>query len=107
MFGPNEGAGNGVDAILKGYGLERVHMPKDGNCLFSSISFFIVNIQSAGHLEHDAKLREHLEILGILNISRNKDLSEIKKLVVKEFLGSNMNEYSFFLISAEKCPMKR
>ena len=106
MFGPNEGAGNRVDAILKGYGLERVHMPKDGNCLFSSISFFIVNIQSAGHPERDAKLREHLETLGILNISKNNDLSEIshqlRKLVVKEFLGSNMLEYSSFLISAEK-----
>jgi hypothetical protein len=42
MFGPNEGAGNRLDTILKRYGLDCVHMPKDGNCLFSSISFFIV-----------------------------------------------------------------
>ena len=64
-FGSNDGAGNRVDAILKGYGLECVHMPKDGNCLFSSISFFIVHIQSADCSELHAKLREHLEMLGI------------------------------------------
>ncbi len=102
-FGSNDGAGNRVDAILKGYGLERVHMPKDGNCLFSSISFFIVHIQSANRSELDAKLREHLEMLGI---SPNQELSEIsdnvRKLVVNEFLGPNMMEYSSFLISDEQ-----
>ncbi len=102
-FGSNDGAGNRVDAILKGYGLERVHMPKDGNCLFLSISFFIVHIQSADRSELDAKLREHLEMLGI---SPNQELSEIsdnlRKLVVNEFLGPNMMEYSSFLISGEQ-----
>ena len=103
MFESKDDAGNRVDAILKGYGLERVFMSKDGNCLFSSISFFIVQIQSAEQTEPSNKLREHLETLGI---SPNQQLSEIsnilRKLVVREFLGSNMSEYSSFLISADQ-----
>ena len=103
MFQSQDSAGNRVDAILKGYGLERVHMPKDGNCLFSSVSFFIVQLLSAEQTEPYAKLREHLETLGI---SSNQHLFEIshilRKLVVSEFLGSNMLEYSSFLISAEQ-----
>ena len=99
-FGSNDDAGNRVDAILKGYGLEHVHMPKDGNYLFSSISFFIVHIQSADRSELDAKLRKHLQMLGI---SPNQELSKIsdnlRKLVVNEFLGPNMMEYSSFFIS--------
>ena len=105
MFESKEYAGNRVDAILKEYGLERVFMSKDGNCLFSSISFFIVQIQSAEQTEPYTRLREHLETLGI---SPNQQLSEIshilRKLVVREFLGSNMSEYSSFLISAEQMP---
>ena len=105
MFQSQDSAGNRVDAILKGYGLERVHMPKDGNCLFSSVSFFIVIVQllSAEQTGPYAKLREHLETF---NMSSNQHLFEIshilRKLVVREFLGSNMLEYSSFLISAEQ-----
>ena len=61
MFQSQDSAGNRVDAILKGYGLECVHMLKDGNCLFSSVSFFIVQLLSAEQTEPYAKLREHLE----------------------------------------------
>ena len=39
MFKPSETASNRVDAILKGYCLEPVQMPKDGNCLFSLVHF--------------------------------------------------------------------
>ena len=103
MFQSQDSAGNRVDAILKGYGLERVHMPKDGNCLFSSVSFFIVQLLLAEQTEPYAKLREHLETLGI---SSNQHLLEIfhilRKLVLREFLGSNMLEYSSILMSAEQ-----
>ena len=47
MFKPTESASNIVDAILKGYGLEHAHMPKNGNCLFSTVSFFILHVLSA------------------------------------------------------------
>ena len=90
MFQSQDSAGNRVDAILKGYGLERVYMPKDGDCLFSSVSFFIVQLLSAEQTEPYAKLREHLETLGI---SSNEHLFEIshilRKLLVREFLGLN------------------
>ena len=32
-----------VDGLLSGYGLQRVFMAKDGNCLFSSIAFALQN----------------------------------------------------------------
>ena len=90
-----------VESILQGYGLERVQMRKDGNCLFSSISFFIMNALSKGS-NCDAKLREHLKSLGL---SSNQDLQTtstcLRKLVVTEFLGANMVEYSSFLLSTE------
>ena len=47
MFKPTETASNIVDATLKGYGLEHAHMPKNGNCLFSTVSFFILHVLSA------------------------------------------------------------
>jgi hypothetical protein len=103
IFKSSDRAGDRVDAILKGYGLERVHMPKDGNCLFSSISFFIIQLQSAEQAELHAKLREHLDTLGISSSQQLSEISHVlRKLVVKEFLGSNMLEYSSFLMSAEQ-----
>lgn len=104
-FTSNEAASNRVDSILKGYGLERLQTPKDGNCLFSSISFFIkqmlaINIDRNENC--DVVSREHFQSMGL---STDQDLQEIaahlRKLVVNEFLGCNMQEYSSFLISAE------
>ena len=103
MFQSQDSAGNRVDAILKGYGLEHVHMPKDGNCLFSSVSFFIVQLLSAEQTEPYAKLREHLETLGISSNQHLFKISHIlRKLVVSEFLSSNTLEYPSFLISTEQ-----
>ena len=103
MFKPCETASNRVDAILKGYGLERVQMPKDGNCLFSSVSFFIFHVLSAEIPVRDTILKEHLQTLGIYPDQELAEIShQLRKHVVNEFLGPNMTEYSSFLISSEQ-----
>ena len=33
-----ERSGRRVDAVLNGFGLKRVSMPKDGDCLFSAVA---------------------------------------------------------------------
>ena len=47
MFKLSEATSNRVYTILKGYGFEHVYMPKNGNCLFSLVSFFILHVLSA------------------------------------------------------------
>ena len=79
MFKPNENSCSRVDAILKGYGLERVHMPKDGNCLFSSISFFILHFLSAELQVPDTKLREHLQTLNFSKPRIDRNFSPAEK----------------------------
>lgn len=100
QFKPQEEAGAKVDAILKAHGLQRLPVAKDGNCLFASVSFFL--LQGMTNVDCGLELREHLNRIGIFG---NKTLPEmivlLRKLVVDEFLHLHLHEYSSFLLSAE------
>ena len=54
-----------LDALLSGYGLQRVIMPKDGNCLFSSIAFSLQNMLNLQRNVIDSSLVVHLESIGM------------------------------------------
>ena len=43
-FTPRENTTFKVDAVLKVHGFEHVPVAKDGNCLFASVSFFLLQI---------------------------------------------------------------
>ena len=92
---------NKVDELLKAHGLQRLPVEKDGNCLFSSVFFYISQILATSDCGLN-NLRGHLNSIGI---SRDNDAQEViatlRKLVVEEFLGNNLHEYSSFLSSKE------
>ena len=101
QFKPKEEAGAKVDALLKAHGFKRLPIAKDGNCLFASISIFLMQVLTS--VDCSPELREHLNSLGV---SSNNTLAEIitflRKLVVNEFLNGNHQEYSSFLLSTER-----
>ena len=89
-----------VDAVLKTHGLERVPVAKDGNCLFASVSFSLLQLLTTDGCS--LELQQHLNCIGITG---NRTLPELikllRKLAVDEFLSCNSLEYSSFLLSAE------
>ena len=86
------------DGLLSGYGLQRVFMPKDGNCLFSSIAFALQNQLNVPENNLNSSFLEHLESVGV-----TKDLNmlcmirTLRKLTVDEFLGEHRSEYASYL----------
>ena len=79
-----------LDALLSGYGLQRVFMPKDGNCLFSSIAFSLQNMFNLQSNVIDSSLVAHLESIGITSdVSMERMIPILRKLTVDEFLGEH------------------
>ena len=95
-----------VDAVLKTHGLERVPVAKDGNCLFASVSFSLLQLLTTDGCS--LELQQHLNCIGITG---NRTLPELikllRKLAVDEFLSCNSLEYSSFLLSANIYLTKR
>lgn len=102
----NEASSSRIDALLSGYGLQRVAMLKDGDCLFSAVAF---QLQSRYPSEgKESLLNQHLHTLGIepdqsilQNISQR-----LRELTVKEFLGVCRNEYASYLDSSHRDQFK-
>ena len=88
-----------LNEIVSNYGFEKISVPGDGDCCFSSISFALDKMLEC----HDDAVQQHLQSL---NIHRNQDLSNrnivLRELVVAEWLGMNSEEYACFLSSSEK-----
>ena len=49
QFKPKEEAVAKVDALLKAHGFKRLPITKDGNCLFASISVFLMQALTSVH----------------------------------------------------------
>ena len=87
-----------LDEIVSNYGFERVSVPGDGDCCFTSVS---LGLDLLLHSNDDA-LIQHLESL---QVHRNQDISArniLRGLVVAEWLGDNSEEYTAFLTGSEK-----
>lgn len=88
-----------LNEIVSNYGFEKMSVPGDSDCCFSSISFALDKMLES----HDDAIQQHLQSL---NIHRNQDLSNrnivLIELVVEEWLGMNIEEYACFLTSSEK-----
>lgn len=86
-----------LDALLHGYGLQMVFMPKDGNCLFSAIAFALQNLLNLQN-EAASTLSEHLKSIGITSdVNMEGMITTLRKLTVDEFLGEHRNEYASYL----------
>ena len=100
QFKLHQHAGVKVDVVLRAHGLEHVPVAKDGNCLFASVSFSLLQLLTTDGCS--LKLQQHLNSICITG---NRTLSELikllRKLVVDEFLSCNSVEYSSFLLSPE------
>ena len=89
-----------MDAVLKAHGLERVPVAKDGNCLFASVSFSLLQLLTTDGCS--LELQQHLNPIGITGDRTLPELIKLlRKLVVDEFLSCNSVEYSSFLLSVE------
>jgi len=91
MESDNEAIWRRVDALLSGYGFQRVAMLKDGDCLFSAVAF---QLQSRYPSEgKESLLNQHLHTLGIEPDQSNlQNISQrLRELTVKEFLGVRRN----------------
>ena len=87
-----------VDGLLSSYGLKRVFMPKDGNCLFSSIVFALQNQLNFPENEVNSSFLEHLESVGVTNdLSMLCMIMTLRKLTVDEFLGEHRSDYASYL----------
>ena len=87
-----------LDEIVSNYGFERVSVPGDGDCCFTSVSLGLDQL-----LQGNDALIQHLESL---QVHRNQDLSArniiLRGLVVAEWLGDNSQEYTAILAGSEK-----
>ena len=92
-----------LDEIVSNHGFEKMSVPGDGDCCFTSISFALDKMLEC---DNDA-VKQHLQSL---NIYRNQDLSNrnivLRELVVVEWLGINSEEYACFLTSSEKSSLE-
>lgn len=90
-----------LNAVLKAHGFERVPIAKDGNCLFASASLALTQLLNSDGCS--VELRKHLCSIGICNDKSLPELIEtLRKLVVEEFICSNVEEYSSFLLTSER-----
>ena len=86
-----------VDALLSGYGFQRVAMLKDGDCLFSAVAFQLQSRYASE--EKDSPLCQHLRILGIEADQSDLQIitQKLRELTVKEFFGVRRSEYVSYL----------
>ena len=93
----DETSSSRVDALLSGYGFQRVEMPRDGDCLFSAVAF---QLQSRYPREgKESPLNLHLHTLEIE--ADQSDLQttarRLRELTVQEFLSARRDEYASYL----------
>ena len=91
-----------IDALLSGYGFQRIAMPKDGDCLFSAVSFQLHDrFHSAS--DDDPPMLQHLASIGILpDLDLPEILKVLRELTVQEFLGVNKSEYTSYLVASDR-----
>ena len=91
-----------VDAMLSGYGFQRVAMPKDGDCLFSAVAFQLQSRYASE--EKDSPLYQHLHTLGIKADQPDLQIivQKLRALTVKEFFGGRRSEYVSYLDSSHR-----
>ena len=88
-----------LDEIVSNYGFERMSVPGNGDCCFTSVSLGLDKLLEG----NDDALIQHWESL---QVHRNQDPSArnilLRELVVAEWLGDNSEEYAAFLTTSEK-----
>ena len=88
-----------LDEIVSNFGLERMSVPGDGDCCFTSVSSGLDKMLEGS----DDALIQHLQSL---KVCRNQDLSTrnslLRELAVAEWLGDNSEEYTAFLTGSHK-----
>ena len=86
-----------VDALLSGYGFQRVAMVREGDCLFSAVTFQLQSRYTSEEI--DSPLCQHLCSLGIEADSSDLQIitQKLRELTVKEFFGVRRSEYVSYL----------
>ena len=70
-----------LDDNLQAFGLSRVEMPKDGNCLFRSIFFGISQMLNSA----DDKVIQHLQAFDLRGKTDDEAVVSLRNLMVKEW----------------------
>ena len=82
-----------LDALLHGYGFQRIAMAKDGDCLFSAVSFQLKNRLNSG-TDNDIPMKQHLKEMGIAaEQDLQKTVTILRQRIVQEFLDASNSEY--------------
>ena len=81
--------------LLEAYGMNKVSIPADGDCFFSSVSFHLSQILKS---EKNTDFAKRLETLGLSVSSSQKEIVQtLRRLVVDEWLGQRRNVYEPFV----------
>lgn len=80
--------------VLESYQLDTIDVPKDGDCLFTSIAMYIEQL----HTDQESSLIHHLQDTGIYpSTSRSGLILYLRELLVHEWLH-NAGEYEPFFV---------
>ena len=81
-----------LDSVLRSWNFERITVPGDGDCLLTSVAMNIKHLSQLG-------TESLCSILKELSINNSRNCVQLRKAVVKEWLGENPGDYQSFLTS--------
>ena len=91
-----------LDALLHGYGFQRIAMATDGDCLFSAVSFQLKNRLNSG-TDNDIPMKQHLKEMGIApEQDLQKTVTILRQRIVQEFLDVSNSEYRSYLVASDR-----
>ena len=79
-------------------GFDILNIPGDGNCFFMSVTFQLHQLMTDSCQDLSPIVRRHFEAIGLFGAQLVPELANIlRRLVVDEWTGDNMNDYQEFL----------
>ena len=82
-----------LDNVLLSFGFKKWEVPSDGDCLFTSVVFFLEKVFK---LNNENELISHLQSISIT--SDNYDVLLLRALMVDEWLLNHQDYQSFLLM---------
>ena len=92
---PHDSCKSQIDKTLSSWNLKRVDIPGDGNCLFTSTAFSLVQLIQGG----DAGIKAHMLLLGVpeMNLEDVEFLCKFLRLKMVEEWSNNLDFYQGFI----------
>ena len=79
-------------------GFDILNIPEDGNCFFTSVAFQLRQLMTDSCQDLSPIVRCHFEAIGLFGAQSVSELANIlRRLVVDEWTGDNMNDCQEFL----------